>query len=115
MAGKSGRSGGTRPGAGRPAKQAKLNDSAVLGKALQHGDPKAFLLAVMADAGNDARVRVDAVKALLPYTYARKGESGKKDGRQEAAGRAASGKFAPSAPPKLAGVLNFPPQSKPAQ
>lgn len=104
MAGKPGRSGGTRPGAGRPATQAKFSDSDELGKALQRGDPKAFLLAVMADAGNDARIRVDAAKALLPYTYERKGEGGKKDARTEAAKTASRGKFAPSAPPTLAAV-----------
>ncbi len=97
-------SGGARPGAGRPRKPAKLNDSDLLTKALEHGHPKAFLLAVMADAGYDARVRVDAAKALLPYTHARKGEAGKKEERQEAAGKAIGGKFAPAAAPRPANV-----------
>jgi len=94
--------GGARVGAGRPAKPpAKLKDSGLLTKALQQGDPKAFLLAVMADADNDARLRVDAAKALLPYECQKVGDTGKKSAAQAAAKKASTGRFAPGAPPRL--------------
>ena len=83
MTGIKGKSGGQRPGAGRPEKPpTRLKDSDLLTKALQQGDPKAFLLAVMADADNDARLRVDAAKALLPYEFRKVGVAGKRKRRQ---------------------------------
>lgn len=105
MAGIKGKSGGQRPGAGRPKKPpAKLTDSELLTKALQQGDPRAFLLAVMADADNDARLRVDAAKALLPYECQKKGKGGKKEEAVNAAKKVGHGKFAPGRPPRLANV-----------
>ncbi|ROL64599.1 terminase small subunit [Pseudomonas vranovensis] len=64
-----------------------------LSRALSHKDPKDFLLAVMNDMGTEAKLRVDAAKALMPFVHPRKGESGKKEQAKEKAADAASGKF----------------------
>lgn len=109
MTGIKGKSGGQRPGAGRPEKPpTRLKDSDLLTKALQQGDPKAFLLAVMADADNDARLRVDAAKALLPYEFRKVGDGGKKEAAAAAAKKAATGRFAPGRPPTSATVTQLP-------
>lgn len=101
MAGTKGRSGGARPGAGRPPKDPpKLDLTEVMSKALLHTDPKAFLLAVMNDPGTEAKVRVDAAKSLMPFMHKKLGENGKKDQAQEEAQKVAS-RFAPAAPPRL--------------
>lgn len=71
-----------------------------LAQAMRHSDPKDFLLAVMNDFGSEAKLRVDAAKALMPFLHSRKGEGGKKDAAKEAAEKAA-GKFSRQAPPKL--------------
>jgi len=71
-----------------------------LARALRHSDPKDFLLAVMNDLESEAKLRVDAAKALMPFVHSRKGEGGKKDAAKEAAEKAA-GKFSRQAPPKL--------------
>lgn len=70
-----------------------------------HGDPLAYLAAVMTSEAADPRLRLDAAKALLPYKYAKLGEKGKKEQRLEAAKGAAGGKFAAGKPP--AKVLAF--------
>ncbi|MFH7319782.1 hypothetical protein ACHHRT_04115 [Desulfurivibrio sp. D14AmB] len=86
MAGVKGRSGGPRPGSGRP----RLNmGEATTGKVYE--TPEDFLLDVMNDPGTDARLRVDAAKALLAR--------GKKAGQKEKAAKAATGRFAPSKQP----------------
>ena len=96
MAGVKGKSGGQRTGAGRPAKPpAKLKDSDLLTKALQQSDPRAFLLAVMADSTADARLRLDAAKALLPYECQKVGDAGKKGEAQAAAQKANSVQICP--------------------
>ncbi|WP_277592972.1 terminase small subunit [Pseudomonas chlororaphis] len=64
-----------------------------LSRALFHKDPKDFLLAVVNDLKMDAKLRVDAAKALMPFVHPRKGESGKKEQAKEKAADAASGKF----------------------
>ena len=87
--------GGRRVGAGRPAN--------VLDVA-QHADPEEFLLAVMNSRQANARVRIDAARALMPYRHAKKGELGKKDQRQAAATEAGKGRFRTSEPPRLAVV-----------
>lgn len=69
--------------------------------ALMHSDPRAFLLAAMNDAALDAKLRIDAAKALMPFTHTKLGEGGKKDQKQDAARKAGAGKFGSSAPPKL--------------
>jgi len=95
MAGVKGRSGGARPGAGRPKKEPDI-----LAVASTFDDPAKFLRAVMNDIASDAKLRVDAAKALLPYVHARKGEGGKKEEAADRA-KAAAGRFATAAPPKL--------------
>ena len=100
MAGVKGRSGGHRPntggaraGSGRKRKEPQLLEFS------SNGDPKAFLIAVMGDSAIDARIRVDAAKTLMPYLYPKKGESGKKEQKEEAAARANKGLFALRQPP----------------
>lgn len=98
MAGKPGKSGGARPGAGRKPKA-----PAILAPSTSMlNDPKGFLLAVMSDPANEARMRIDAAKALMPYMHEKVAEPGKKDAKRAAAKTAGKGKFAPAAPPKLA-------------
>jgi len=94
MAGKPGKSGGARLGSGP-----KKREPSIAVQALAHEDPQSFLLGIMSAVENDARLRVYAAKALLPYMYAKKGEGGKKDAQRDAAKQAVSGKFTPSAPP----------------
>lgn len=102
MAGQPGRSGGARPGAGRPKKEAqKLEIPVPVGETLAHKDPKIFLLALMNDLEADVKLRADAAKALMPFMHSKLGEGGKKELKQEGARKAAGGKFAPAAPPKL--------------
>jgi len=102
MPGKKGRSGGprrnsggARSGAGRPAKTLDVEPQK---------DPEKFLLAVMNSQRADARARIDAARALMPYRHAKRGELGKKDQRQAAAARAGKGRFAQAAPPRLVAV-----------
>jgi phage terminase small subunit len=89
-------SGGAREGAGRPPKEPTL-----LELTGNYSDPKDFLRAVMNDSMTDAKVRVDAAKALMPYEHTRLGEGGKKEAKQQAAQEVGAGKFAASAPPPL--------------
>lgn len=71
-----------------------------LSTALQHQDPKNFLMAAMNDIALDPKQRIDAAKALMPFVHQRMGEGGKKEERNEAAKKVAS-RFAAAAPPKL--------------
>ena len=56
-------------------------------------DPQVLLIAMMNDTGLDARVRGDFAKALMPFKHQKLGEGGKKDQKQAAAEKAATGKF----------------------
>ncbi len=96
MAGVKGRSGGARSGAGRKPQEPQYLSI----QAASSDDPKAFLIAVMNDAGEESKTRIDAAKALLPYVCQKVGEVGKKEERQEAAKKVAS-RFSTAAPPKL--------------
>ena len=96
MAGVKGRSGGARPGAGRPKKE-----PTILQLAATYSDPLPFLMAVVNDQGTDIKIRVDAAKAALPYKHAKPGEVGKKDLARDRAAAIGGGRFAPSAPPPL--------------
>lgn len=95
MAGKPGRSGGSRPGAGRPPKEPVALNLNVI-----YDDPDRFLKAVMNDSGTDAKLRVDAAKALLSAQVRRAENGGKKQEQADAAKKAAS-KFATATPPRL--------------
>lgn len=96
MAGKPGRSGGSRPGAGRkPKEPVELTLNVI------YDDPDKFLKAVMNDSGTDAKLRVDAAKALLSAQVRRAENGGKKQEQADAAKKVAGGKFAAATPPKL--------------
>ena len=95
MAGKPGRSGGSRPGAGRkPKEPVELTLNVI------YDDPDKFLKAVMNDSGTDAKLRVDAAKALLSAQVRRAENGGKKQEQADAAKKVAS-KFATATPPRL--------------
>lgn len=64
-------------------------------------DPKRVLVALMNDTGEDPKLRLEAAKALMPFVHARVGDQGKKEAKGEAAKKAATGRFATKAPPKL--------------
>jgi phage terminase small subunit len=96
MAGKPGKSGGARAGAGRkPQKQEEKLTIASNGAQT----PLEFLLAVMNDNEVEDRLRLDAAKTAAQYCHLKKGDGGIKDEKQEAAKKAGSGKFGASAPP----------------
>ncbi|WP_295850993.1 hypothetical protein [uncultured Xylophilus sp.] len=65
-----------------------------------YDEPDKFLRAVMNDSGTEAKLRVDAAKALLSAQVRRAENGGKKVQARAAAKTAAgAGKFASSAPP----------------
>lgn len=120
MAGKPGKSGGARPGAGRkPKSKSPVNQKAVRetlesqphGGALKRsnaepvpieGSDTLKLLQDIAFGRVDAsNIQVRAAIAAVQYTHTKKGDGGVKDGKQEAAKKAGAGKFAAPAPPKL--------------
>jgi hypothetical protein len=91
--------GGKRAGAGLPPAPPILTDTLP-----STSDPLEFLKAAMNDAGLDMRVRVECARAMLPYMHQKTSEPGKKETAQQAAGKAAAGKYAPSRPPPLRSV-----------
>lgn len=97
MAGKPGRSGGYRPGAGRkpkdPADELTIATSG-------NQKPAEFLLTVMNDNMVADKLRIDAAKALLSAEVRRAENGGKKQEQADAAKKVAS-KFATATPPKL--------------
>ena len=99
MAGKLGMKGcgGARPGSGRKPKPAPVMPNSII--SVERDSPQAFLLELMNDAKADARMRVDAAKALLPFMHPKLGEGGKKDERANAAKKAGVGEFAAAPPP----------------
>ena len=100
MAGAKGRSGGARPGAGRPKK-----DPAEDVTIATSGDqtPLEFLLAVMNDNAVADRLRLEAAKTAAQYVHPKKGESnGKKDSDAEKHKAAAAGRFGRREAPRLA-------------
>lgn len=103
MAGVKGRSGGPRANSGgaRPGAGRKPKEPTILALSAIYDDPEKFLRAVMNDSGSDAKLRVDAAKALMPFVHAKQGETGKKDARNAAAAKTAAGRFSAAAPPKL--------------
>lgn len=75
-----------------------------LSKALQHADPKMFLLAAMNDVVLDPKQRIDAAKALMPFMHQKLGEGGKKEEAADKAKKAGLGRFkAAPTPLKLVG------------
>ncbi len=95
MAGVKGRSGGARPNSGP-----KPKEPVVLVLGTIYDEPDKFLKAVMNDSGTDAKLRVDAAKALLSAQVRRAENGGKKEDQKAAAAKVAS-KFTTPTPPKL--------------
>lgn len=85
------------PGAGRDVVPPDVNL-----KAPVYDDPMDLLKHEMNNPLLDPKTRIQAASALLPYMHQKQGESGKKDKAEEAAREAATGRFRPVAPPKLA-------------
>ena len=99
MAGKPGRSGGSRRGAGRKPKE-KPPITTIDGI-----DPLDFLTGVMQGKIQADPLQVRAAIAAAQYVHTKKGDGGKKEEKGDAAKRVAAGeRFAPSAPPKLVAV-----------
>jgi len=69
-------------------------------------DPKEFLKALMNDPSEDMKLRVDAAKCLMPFEHERKGEVGKKSAKEQAAAKAATGRFSVPAPPAMQGKMH---------
>lgn len=95
MAGVKGRSGGARPNSGP-----KPKEPTILQLSAMYDEPEKFLAAVMNDSGSDAKLRVDAAKALLSAKVRRAENGGKKEAQHAAAKKVAS-KFTSAPPPKL--------------
>lgn len=64
------------------------------------GDPLIILKAIMLDETQEPRIRVDAAKALLPYTHQKLGETGKKEQKKNNAIKLSQGRFGSQEPPK---------------
>lgn len=62
-------------------------------------DPRAVLVAIMNDLNEEPKLRLEAAKALMPFTHGKIAEQGKKGAKQEAAHKAAGGRFGPPPPP----------------
>lgn len=93
-------SGGARAGAGRKPKPAAKEPVTPEVPGLTR-DPLEFLLDVMQGRVEANAGQIRAATAAAQYVHSKKGEGGKKDGKNAAAGHATKGKFAPAAPPKL--------------
>lgn len=98
MAGKPGRSGGARPGAGRPP---KTQDEKKTITTSGNQTPLEFLLSVMNNNGIEDRLRLDAAKTAAQYVHPKKGESNKGAEKDEAAKQAAAGKYGARQGPRL--------------
>lgn len=105
MAGVKGRSGGARPNTGgaRPNSGPKKKPPVLVGAVPDGEEPESIraLRSILRDTSLDAKIRLDAAKALAPYEAQRVGDAGKKEAKAEAAKKATTGKFSPAAPPKL--------------
>jgi hypothetical protein len=98
--------GGYRPGSGRKAGSATMDseDRAALFAAERDNlSPLDYMLSVMNDPAADDGRRDRMAQAAAPYVHAKPGDApkGKKEERQEAADKAAVGKFAVPAAPSI--------------
>ena len=92
--------GGYRAGSGRkPGVEDAEKDTP--GEALTRQTPLEYLLEVMNDPNADKLRRDRAASVAAPFVHGRAGEIGKKGEKQKAAEQAESGKFKPSAAPRL--------------
>lgn len=100
MAGVKGRSGGARPGAGRPRKTPAVEQQKA--PTPIDADNMLELLQKVALGKVEATpLQVRAAIAAVQYTHVKAGDGGKKDARKDAAAAAAKGRLAPKQPPKL--------------
>jgi len=87
--------------------EAKLNEGEEKPDTYDNPDAKDFLekLLIAPDSKVDRKTKIQIANILLPFQHARKGEgTGKKVEQADRAAVAGKGKFAASAPPKLAVV-----------
>lgn len=104
MAGKPGRSGGARPGAGRKPKAVTVVTPTAAEIDGEPFDPRPTLELIAMGHMEVSAQQYKALVALLPLLHARKGDGGKKDERAAAAKKASAGRFnAAPAPLKLVG------------
>jgi len=105
--------GGKRPGAGRPRKadvRAKARRTKPVKPAgAGTSDAKEFLERVVYGTVVPTAPQLEAAKALLPFQHRKLGEIGKKERRQDEAGKI-GGRFRPAAPPNLSLVKSDRPQ-----
>lgn len=109
-------SGGSRPGAGRPRKDAPPKTKIqAAGRALEQAvlqpeklatkfkDAEEFLMSVVNSPDAPLSEKVKAASVMIPYQKPRLEPvgQGKKEQQQKAAQEAATGRFAAPAPPKL--------------
>lgn len=99
MAGVKGRSGGARPGAGRPKKAVERASEDPVDAGDR--DMLEFLQDVALGRLNATALQVRAAVAAVQYTHTKTHDGGKKEGRKDQASKAATGRFAPKSPPKL--------------
>lgn len=96
---------GVKSGTGRSGKKkskAEVPADIAADAAAENLDPLTYMLNVINDPRVDEDRRDRMAIAAAPFVHARAGGmQGKKDERKEKAKTAGSGKFAPSAPPKL--------------
>lgn len=97
MAGKPGRSGGARPGAGRKPKNKASNVPVVQ----EPTDMLTLLQNVALGVTEATPLQVRAAIAAVQYTHTKRADGGKKEEKQDAAKKAAGGKFSAATPPKL--------------
>lgn len=98
MAGKPGRSGGARSGAGRKPKEKPDNTPVTQ----PDGTDMLTLLQNVALGVTEATpLQVRAAIAAVQYTHTKRADGGKKEEQAEKAKKVAGGKFAAAAPPKL--------------
>ena len=112
MAGVKGRSGGARPGAGRkPQPKAPPPPPVVVEvppeveqqrpDASEPKDMLEYLQDVALGRIATTPLQLRAAIAAVQYTHTKRHDGGKKEERADAAKKAAGGRFAPKAPPKL--------------
>ena len=97
MAGVKGRSGGSRPGAGRKSAPKRAPVPVAVG-------PEQDMLKLLQEIAlghiDATTIQVRAAIAAVQYTHPKVGEGGKKEAKQAAAEKVA-GRFAPAVPPRL--------------
>lgn len=99
MAGKPGKSGGARVGAGRKPKAQKLEVQEL--DAIDNQDPLDFLLSIQNNAAVAPALRVRAAIAAAQYVHIKRADGGKKEEQAGKAKVAGGGKFSTPTPPRL--------------